>query len=210
MRTKRSAQPSNPSSADNADPVTRNSTDDVVALALTGPAPYLVRRLQQVVSAIYAEEMAPYGVTAVQYAALSVVVAAPNLDQNTTAFLAGIDRTTIVGVINRLVRKGLLKRTVSKTDRRARLLKPTAAGTRFIREVSGPIERIGTRLLEPCTATESAQFCELLRRVLWERVRVEAGEISADLRLISWGRTPKVTKSRARLGQGSVRTQHGS
>jgi DNA-binding MarR family transcriptional regulator len=150
-------------------------------LALVGPAPYLVRRLQQVATAIFSEEMEEHGITAPQYAALSVVVAKPNLDQNTTAFLAGVERTTIVGVINRLVRKGLLKRRVSSSDRRVRLLRPTAAGIRFIEKVNDPIERIGIRLLEPCSATERDVFCTIVRRLLRDRLLIEAQQLTADL-----------------------------
>lgn len=150
-------------------------------LALTGPAPYLIRRLQQMVTAIYAEEMATFGVTAPQYAALLVVVDTPMLDQNTTAYLAGIDRTTIVGVINRLVNKGLLRRTVSKVDRRARLLKPTPAGKRFVRKVSVPIGRISSRLLDACPPAERDAFCDILRLLLRGHLYAEAQQLSVDL-----------------------------
>jgi DNA-binding MarR family transcriptional regulator len=156
------------------------SDEVLVELTLDGPAAYLVRRLHQSTTAIFAEEMAPYGVTAVQYAALFMVVGRPNLDQNTIGFLAGIERTTIVGVINRLVRKGLLKRTISKADRRARLLTPTRAGIRFIRQVHEPIDRISDRLLEACTHAEREVFCKIMRRLLRDRLRTEAGELTAE------------------------------
>jgi DNA-binding MarR family transcriptional regulator len=156
-----------------------DSTRLLIDLALVGPAPYLVRRLQQVATAIFSDEMGEYGITAPQYAALSVVVARPNLDQNTTAFLAGVERTTIVGVINRLVRKGLVRRKVSKADRRVRLLSPTVEGIRFFQKVNAPIERIGTRLLEPCSARERELFCDVARRLLRDRLLLEAQQLAA-------------------------------
>jgi DNA-binding MarR family transcriptional regulator len=123
--------------------------------------------------------MASFGITAVQYAALSVVVSSPSLDQNTTAFLAGIDRTTIVGVLSRLVRKGLLKRIVSTADRRVRLLRPTPAGVHLMSRVKKAIERMEERLMEPCSTSESALFCDIMRRLLRERVRSEALALTA-------------------------------
>jgi DNA-binding MarR family transcriptional regulator len=147
---------------------------------LVGPAPYLVRRLQQVATAIFADEMGEYDITAPQYAALSVVVARPNLDQNTAAFLAGVERTTIVGVINRLVRKGLVKRKVSRADRRVRLLSPTVEGVRFFQSVSEPIDRIGVRLLAPCSTRERELFCEVARHLLRDRLLFEAQQLTAS------------------------------
>lgn len=161
-------------------PVDGDPADTLTQLALEGPAPYLVRRLQQLVTAIFSEEMERFDVTAPQYAALSVVVAVPNLDQNTTAFIAGVERTTIVGVINRLVRKGLLKRARHKDDKRVRLLQPTEAGMRFVRDVSAPIERIGARLLEPLPEDQRSAFCETIKQLLRESLRAEARQLSSD------------------------------
>jgi DNA-binding MarR family transcriptional regulator len=149
-------------------------------LALEGPAPYLVRRLQQIVTAIFAEEMLEFDITAPQYAALSVIVATPYLDQNATAFLAGVERTTIVGVINRLVRKGLVRRTLSKSDRRVRLLQPTRAGVMFVQRVRQDIDRIGARLLAPLPEGERDAFCETLRRILRVPLSEEARLINGD------------------------------
>jgi DNA-binding MarR family transcriptional regulator len=163
--------------------VNENDPSDAVAeLAIEGPVPYLVRRLQQVVSAIFAEEMEVFDVTIPQYAALSVVVEIPNLDQNTTAFLAGVERTTIVGVINRLVNKGLLKRTRSKSDKRVRLLQPTEAGVQFMRQVREPIQRISSRLLDPLPAKQRTAFCKTIKALLRDRLRTEADQLYADRR----------------------------
>ena len=149
-------------------------------LAMEGPAPYLVRRLQQIVSAIFADEMLELEITAPQYAALTVIVASPNLDQNATAFLAGVERTTIVGVINRLVRKGLVKRTLSKNDGRVRLLQPTTAGVKFVQRARENVDRIGDRLLAPLSEPEREAFCETLRRVLREPLSKEARLINGE------------------------------
>lgn len=172
-----------------------DAAEVLTELALTGPAPYLIRRLHQMVTAFYTEEMADYGVTAAQYAALSVVVDTPNLDQNTTAYLAGVDRTTIVGVINRLVRKGLLKRTILKTDRRVRLLKPTPAGIRFMRRVSAPVGRISARVLAACPPAERDSFCDIMRRLLREHLRTNARQLSVDVTAAPIRRTRRRLRS---------------
>lgn len=152
----------------------------LVELALEGPAPYLIRRLQQIVTAIFADEMLPFDITAPQYAALSVIVSTPNLDQNATAFLAGVERTTVVGVINRLVKKGLVRRTLSKSDKRVRLLQPTRAGVTFVQRVRENVDRIGVRLLAPLPEGEREAFCETIRRILREPLREEARLVNGE------------------------------
>lgn len=159
------------------------ATDPAAALAelaVEGPAPYLVRRLQQIVSAIFADEMLELDITAPQYAALTVIVASPSLDQNATAFLAGVERTTIVGVINRLVKKGLVKRTLSKHDGRVRLLQPTPAGIRFVQRARDNVDRIGARLLAPLSEQEREAFCETLRRILRVPLSQEARLVNGE------------------------------
>jgi len=171
------------SPAEERDPLTpeaSNSPAALAELALEGPAPYLVRRLQQIVTGIFAEEMVAFDITAPQYAALSVIVSTPNLDQNATAFLAGVERTTIVGVINRLVRKGLVRRTLSKSDKRVRLLQPTRAGVMFVKRVRENIDRIGARLLAPLPDGERDAFCETLRGILRVPLSEEARLINGD------------------------------
>jgi MarR family transcriptional regulator, lower aerobic nicotinate degradation pathway regulator len=169
-----------PTQADSAAFEDRDPSIALAELAMDGPAPYLIRRLQQVVSSIFADEMGRFEVTAPQYAVLSVVVAVPNLDQNTAAFAAGVERTTIVGVINRLAKKGMLKRSLSKTDKRVRLLQPTDAGIRFVRQVSEAIDRISIRLLEPLTVQQREAFCETIKTLLRKRLSVEARDLVED------------------------------
>lgn len=127
---------------------------------------YLVRRLQQASISIFAQEMAGFELTPVQYGVLAVVVEHPDIDQVSTAELVGVDRTTIVGVIDRLARKGLVTRTVAPHDKRVRILNATKAGVELLREVEKPTEAVRARLLEPLSSAEAALFCEMMERVI--------------------------------------------
>ena len=91
---------------------------------------HLARRFQQIAVAVFLAEVeaAGYDLTPVQYAALTAVSANPGLDQVTLAGLMAFDRTTITGVVDRLVQKGLITRQESSRDRRARELTMTVAG----------------------------------------------------------------------------------
>ena len=95
---------------------------------------HLARRFQQIAVAVFLAEVeeAGFDLTPVQYAALATIKANPGLDQVTLAGLIAYDRTTITGVIDRLVQKGLAERRASSRDRRARELEITEEGRRTL------------------------------------------------------------------------------
>ncbi len=82
---------------------------------------HLARRFQQIAVAVFHAEVedAGYDLTPVQYAALAAIGTRSGLDQATLAGLIAYDRTTITGVVDRLVLKGLVMRQPSPRDRRA-------------------------------------------------------------------------------------------
>lgn len=103
---------------------------------------HLVRRFQQIAVAVFhaAVEDAGYDLTPVQYAALAAIATNSGLDQATLAGLIAYDRTTITGVVDRLVQKGLVARQPSARDRRAHELQITAAGKKTLRGIEPAVE----------------------------------------------------------------------
>ena len=75
----------------------------------------------------------------------------PGIDQATLAGLIAYDRTTITGVVDRLVQKGLLVRQASRTDRRARELQITDEGQRTLDGMSRPSRRRSGSCCAACT-----------------------------------------------------------
>ena len=127
---------------------------------------HLARRMQQLAVALFMEEVGDIGLTPVQYSALQTVCNQPGIDQKTLAATIGYDTSTIAGVIDRLEARGLLTREVSPTDRRARLLAPTLAGTRTLSAVVPRMLRAQERLVEPLTAAERKEFMRLMQAVI--------------------------------------------
>ncbi|MEY2618980.1 MAG: hypothetical protein RL522_1982 [Pseudomonadota bacterium] len=127
---------------------------------------HLARRMQQLAVALFMEEVGDIGLTPVQYSALQTVCNQPGIDQKTLAATIGYDTSTIAGVIDRLEARGLLTREVSPTDRRARLLAPTPAGTRTLSAVVPRMLRAQERLVEPLTAAERKEFMRLMQAVI--------------------------------------------
>jgi DNA-binding MarR family transcriptional regulator len=138
---------------------------------------HLARRFQQIAVSLFHAEMeaAGYDLTPVQFAALVTIQQNPNVDQITLAGLIAYDRTTITGVIDRLTRKGLVVRTVSDTDRRARTLQITSEGVSVLRDIEPSVEAAQQAILSGLSAAEGAELMRLLVKTieaLNERSRV--------------------------------------
>ena len=129
---------------------------------------HLARRFQQIAVAVFLAEVedAGFDVTPVQYAALAAIRANPGIDQVTLAGLIAYDRTTITGVVDRLVQKGLLVRNASSRDRRARELQITDAGRRTLRAITPAVEAAQRTMLRGLTEKEGEALMRLLRKAI--------------------------------------------
>lgn len=123
---------------------------------------YHIRRLQQIAVAVFMEETSAWGVTPVQYAALSAVLRKPHVDQRTLARLIGFDASTIGSVIDRLEARGLIARISNPNDRRVRLLEVTAEGQRLLLEAEPAVLKAQERMLDPLPAGKRKQFMDML------------------------------------------------
>lgn len=127
---------------------------------------HLIRRLQQIAVAVFHAEVAQAGfdLTPVQYAALARIRTNPGTDQATLAGLIAYDRTTITGVVDRLVQKGLLTREVSGRDRRARVLHITEEGLKVLSQIGPAVEEAQRIMLSGLSEDEAEDFMRLLRK----------------------------------------------
>ena len=116
--------------------------------------------------AIFANRMAEAGIdlTPVQFAALTTVDDNPGVDQATLAGLIAYDKVTIGGVVDRLVQKGLLRREVSKRDRRARVLTLSDEGQRLLARALPEARLVQDDTLAGLSDDERQSFVGLLRK----------------------------------------------
>lgn len=128
---------------------------------------HLIRRLQQIaVSAFIAETgAAGYDLTPVQFAVLAMLEKHPGIDQATLAGLIAYDRVTIGGVISRLEGRGLIERRISPHDRRARILKLSEEGLRFLNAVRPSVSSTQDIILKELADDERETFLVLLRKL---------------------------------------------
>lgn len=132
-------------------------------------AGHLIRRLHQQSTQIFAQrtQAAGFDVTPVQFAALDAIHKHPGRDQAFVAEAIGYDRATIGGVIDRLEKKGWVKRVVSERDRRARELSLTEQGLDVRSRLLPVVKDLQGEILKPLDDGEQARFIAMARQVVW-------------------------------------------
>ena len=126
---------------------------------------HLIRRAQQISTALFAEECAEFDLTSVQYAALVAIRANPDVDATRLSALIAFDRSTLGNVLERLENKGWVIRGNSPADRRVKLLRVTLEGERLLRRVDPAVRRVQQRLVEHLTPADRARFLRLLAQL---------------------------------------------
>ena len=131
-------------------------------------AGHLIRRLHQHSTSTFGErtQAAGFDLTPVQFAALDAIHTYPGTDQAHVADLIGYDRATIGGVIDRMVKKGWVRRVVSEQDRRARELSLTAKGDTVRLTALPTIEQLQQEILKPLNPADQATLMRLIRQIV--------------------------------------------
>lgn len=127
---------------------------------------HLIRRCQQIATAIFLEETSSFGITPVQYAALTAVARFPSIDATRLSQLVAFDRSTLGNVLERLEQKKLIKRTSGSQDRRIKKIALTPAGRDLLEAIEGAVDRAQVRMLEPLSPEDQRTFVDLLKRVV--------------------------------------------
>ena len=129
---------------------------------------HLARRFQQIAVAVFHAEVeaAGYDLTPVQYAALATISQHSGIDQVTLAGLIAYDRTTITGVVDRLVQKRLIVRRPSRKDRRAHELQITAEGSATLGGIEPAVEAAQGLMLRGLDDDEAVALLQLLRKAI--------------------------------------------
>lgn len=131
-------------------------------------AGHLIRRLHQQSTAIFVQrtQAAGFDLTAVQYAALDAIYTHPGSGQAFVAEMIGYDRATIGGVIERLVKKGWVRRVVSEQDRRAFELSLTAKGNSERLASQSIVQELQKEILKPLSEVDQETLIRLIRQVV--------------------------------------------
>ena len=141
---------------------------------------FLVRRLHQIHMAIFLNECAAEQVTPIQWGILTIVKSRPGVGQVELAEELGLDRSNVANVVDRLTRRGVLKQTVSKLDRRKRSISITPKGLKLLAQLEPKAERAQARLLDVLGPRERTQFMALLSRLVEQNNEFSRAPIRLD------------------------------
>lgn len=86
--------------------------------------------------------------------------------QQQAAIRLGVDRTTMVGLLDGLEDKGLLARLPDPADRRRNVVALTDAGRTALREATAASDRAERELLADLSPAEARQLRDMLIRIL--------------------------------------------
>ena len=133
---------------------------------------HLIRRAQQIAVAVFAEHLAAFDVTPVQFASLNALMDAPGTDQVSLAARVAFDAATFGSVIGRLETKGWVRREASPQDRRRKLLWLTPKGKKAVIEMAPLVTQAQALILQPLQAQEQQQLVALLAKLVSAQSRV--------------------------------------
>src|SRR3954463_16507945 len=106
------------------------------------------------------------GLTPALFALLNVIGAREGAIQQELGSALGIDRSTMVSLIDQLEGAGLAKRRPSATDRRAREIAISPKGRRLLGQARDLIVQVEDEVLGGLSAEERDRLLALLRRAL--------------------------------------------
>lgn len=127
---------------------------------------FLVGRLARRTSAEMDRRMREHGLTFAQAAVMSRLWFEDGLTQSQLLDQVGMDASTLTGLLQRMTRQGLLRRSRDRTDRRVLRVYLTPRG-RELRPVLTPeADAVNSLFFRGFSSGERAIFIEFLRRVL--------------------------------------------
>ena len=105
------------------------------------------------------------GVTPGQFGVLVLIGSNPGASQSTIAKAIGVERSTMVAVIDRLQERGLVSREVSEVDRRSYALKLTGDGAALTTRLGKRVRDHERRIASALSGEEKEMLIRLLRRI---------------------------------------------
>ena len=126
---------------------------------------YLFKRAHADLAVLHEELLAPFGISAGELAVLMLIHAHEPESQQQVALRLGIDRTTMVELIDVLEDKGLVTRRPDAADRRRKVLELTAEGQATLPRATRASNQAEQQLLAELDESERIVLRNLMRRI---------------------------------------------
>lgn len=125
----------------------------------------LMRRANQNTTAILVSAHLPQDLSPRQYDVLAALSQEDGVSQTRLVEITSIDRSTIVGVIERLVEKGLVRRARTADDHRAYAVTLTEKGKSMVSAARPIVDAANKRVLGVLPDKERAAFLKALEKL---------------------------------------------
>ncbi|MFN3348414.1 MarR family winged helix-turn-helix transcriptional regulator [Pseudorhodoplanes sp.] len=113
----------------------------------------------------FARHTQSVGLSPGRFAALILIDRNPGMSQTALARAIGSDKSTLTPVLDDLVKRGLISRTRTRSDRRLYELSLTDAGRKVVRAMQDCAERHERELDDIVGPRDRAQFVRILRKI---------------------------------------------
>ena len=141
-------------------------SDDGLGPQLRARLGYLLKHAFLELQEIYSGHLAHCAVNVRELSVLLLLEGREPQSQQQAAAGLGVDRTTMVGLLDGLEDKGLLTRQPDPVDRRRNVLVLTTAGRRAMKDAKAASDRAERELLASLSSVEADQLRALLARIV--------------------------------------------
>jgi DNA-binding MarR family transcriptional regulator len=130
---------------------------------------YLLTHASLQYARLTAAELEPLGLAPREWAALNCLYTRPGLSQIQTADLLGVDRTTMLALVDSLQGKGLVERRPQPEDRRKNMVAVTAKGRDLRQRAARVIDGCESQFLAPLGEAGARRLRDALAAVVTHR-----------------------------------------
>ena len=133
---------------------------------LAGRLGYLLTHAQLGLAELTAAALEPCGLTGRELAVLTVLASGEPASQQQAAQRLGVDRTTMVGLVDVLEDKGLVQRHAHAEDRRRNVVELTEAGRDTLHRAGQAAQGAESRFLAPLSRADAQRLKAALLAVI--------------------------------------------
>jgi DNA-binding MarR family transcriptional regulator len=145
--------------------MTRETLTAVDLGALPDLIGYHLRMAQVTVFKDFDRELAGLDITPAIFGVLEVLDHNQGLTQTRLATAIGLDRSSLVPLLDKLQKRNLVAREASVEDRRSNHLYLTSEGKQLLTKASKQVKQHEERILAPLSKTETKQLIKLLSKI---------------------------------------------
>ncbi len=127
---------------------------------------YCMHKLSSQMRMAFAKKLSPHKILPHQYGILIVLRESGELSQNDLGAQIGIDKASMVKIINDLTRLNYVSRKTSGRDRRVNLIEVTPQGLRALQKFSKIRQKVEDEYLAPLSQRERKSLRQLVGKLI--------------------------------------------